>query len=183
MAGDGMTDEEAIEFWKQARLNCGTKFPALVKEVCEVALLGGALLVAEKFSESWIILALYWLLLIAFALRIAAHIAFPKAYDSPVLPLLAGLALTVFVTVGENSAIRSAANAAMIQLQSEKAGRLMAAQREKAAAASRLTKQFANAECADTERVSSKRYNYDLCNKLSIERYLNDHSTDKYLVP
>lgn len=70
-------NEEAIEFWKNAKMNCGIRFPAFVKEVCE-ALLGGALLVAAKFSESGIILELYWLLLIAFALHIAAHIAFPK---------------------------------------------------------------------------------------------------------
>lgn len=91
--------------------------------------------------------------------------------------------LTIVLIVGENSAIESAAKAAMIQMQSDKAEKLLAAQHEKAAVACWLNKQFAEAGCSDTERVNSKRYNYDLCAKLSVERYLNDHSTDKYLVP
>ena len=183
MAGDGLTDDQAKEFWAIHRKFFESTFPKAIKEICEVALLGGALLVAHRFSESTILLALYWALLAGFGFRIGARIAFPKEYDSPSLPIILGLLVTIVVTGAEDRAIRSAATAALIQVQSEKAGKLLAAQAKREKEAARLSKAWVDNWCFDDERYAAGKYNYALCNRLSVQRAMNKRSTDELLKP
>ncbi|WP_334656712.1 hypothetical protein [Sphingomonas panaciterrae] len=127
MAGDGLTDEEAEEFWRRARIFVGDQLPSTIIQLCEVVLLGGALNVAHRFTGSTLLLALYYALLLAFALRIVGRFL-PKKYDSPLMPLLGGLAIAGVITVAEDKAIRAAADAALIQMQSDKAIAIIRAQ-------------------------------------------------------
>lgn len=173
MAGDGLTDEEAVEFWKRAKLNFGSRFPQAVKEVCEIALLGGALLLASRLTESTILLGLYWTLLASFALKIAAQVAFPTAYDSPSLPILLGLALTAGLTVAEHYAIKSAADAALLQMQGDKAVRLLESRARRSAEAARLASEYAKAGCSNDELVAFGKVNMEICRRLQAQRQAN----------
>lgn len=183
MAGEGLTYAEATAFWKKAKVNLGSKVPKAVKETCEIAALGAGLLVASRFTESTLLLCLYWSLIGSFALRIAARIAFPTHYDSPSLPILLGLALTVGVTVLEHLAIQSVADAALIQLQGDKALRLLGAQRRKKIEGERLFNEAAKAGCINDEQIVLDQNTKAKCDRLRIQRYENDHSTDHILQP
>lgn len=183
MAADRLSDEEAREFWRDHRKLFGSTIPKAVKEVCEIALLGGALLVAYRFSENVLLLGLYWLLLFAFGCRIAARVAFPKKYDSPVMPVLLGLAVTGVITFAEDRAIRSAANAALIQVQSEKAATLLAAQAKREKEAARIHDAWVQNWCFDDEGYAAGKYNYTVCGKLAAERDQNKRLTDELLRP
>lgn len=183
MAGDGLSDEDAKAFWTRNRKFLGTTLPKAIKEVCEVTLLGGALLVAQRFSESPILLGLYWCLLVGFGLRIGARIGLPESYDSPVRPILIGVVLTILVTAVEDRAIRSAANAALIQVQSDKANKLLAAQAKRRREADRISKAWAENSCFDDEGYAFGKYNYKICSKLAAARELNKRSTGELLTP
>ena len=178
-----MSDEEARQFWAVQRKRFGSTIPKGIKEVCEVALLGGGLLVAYRFSESMLLLGLYWCLLTGFGCRIAARIAFPKEYNSPVKPVIIGLLLTIGVTVLEDRAIRSAANAALIQVQSDKAAKLLAAQAVREKEAVRIHNAWMRNWCFDDEGYAKGKYNYKLCGQLGAERDLNKRRTDELLKP
>jgi hypothetical protein len=183
MADDSMTDEESRHFWTVQRKRFGTTIPKAIKEVCEIALIGGALQVAYRFSESPLLIGLYWCLLIGFAFRIAARIAFPKAYNSPVKPVLIGVLATIVITAVEDRAIRSAANAALIQVQSDKAAKLLAAQAVREKEGARIHNAWVKNSCFDDEGYAFGKYNYKLCGKLAYERELNKRRTDALLKP
>ncbi len=183
MAGDGMTDEQARQFWTVQRKRFGSTIPKGIKEVCEIALLGGALQVGYRFSESPLLLGLYWCLLIGFAFRIAAKIAFPKDYNSRAIPVLIGVAATIVITAVEDRAIRSAANAALIQVQSDKAAKLLAAQAVREKEGTRIHNAWVKNSCFDDEGYAFGKYNYKVCGKLAYERELNKRRTDSLLKP
>jgi Zn-dependent protease with chaperone function len=183
MAGDGLSDEYVRAFWAKAKFWLGERIPNAVIQICEVALLGGALLVAYRFSESTVLLLLYWLLLAAFALKIASSIALPKEYDSPALPLLLGLFLTIALTAIEHQAIKSASNAALIQIQGDKAARLIEAQRIRDERARKIQDAWIRNGCWDDERAAIGPYDHKLCNALAAQRKQNNRSADPYLIP
>lgn len=182
MPGDGLADAEARTFWAKARRSLPRPF-ATVRELCEVALLGGALLVAHKFSQSSILLGLYGLLIVTFAIKITSYVALPKAYDSPLALVLLGAGIVVAITYVEHLAIKSAANATLVQLQSDKAAKLIAAQRVQRIERNSLDRQFFEAGCRDRERASAGTYHYDLCDSIARKRHLNEEATANLLEP
>lgn len=177
MAGDGLTDTAAVEQWRIWREWAGDKFPTFVREICEVAFLGAALLVASRFVDSTLLRGLYWLLLFSFAARIGSRVAFPTSYHTPIWPVLGGTALTLAITYCEHVAIRSAADAAVIQMQGDRAAALLAALDRRDAEEKRLINEQVRLGCLEEESLD-KKTDPKVCKALQAQRDTNARSAD-----
>lgn len=153
-----MTYDETVEFWKKARRIVGDDAPKAVIQLCEVAALGAAFKLAQRLTDSTILQLMYLSLLVALAARIVGRIALPKAYDSPSLPIIMGLAFSIMLVYGEDRAINSAVDAAVIQMQSDKAVAILDEREKRLLRDRQLLDEFSRACDADFQSPSCQRF-------------------------